>query len=148
MIKVKKWVILTVHNFVQRGVFLTVFWTQAESLRLWWKMEDCSMREVQHAQRRGRRTMLLFSGWSDHRLQLIASGVSVPIVQLDCRVPSDSLVHTRGEIYMWADITWTSPVAERAASVGSLACGMWCGHIFWDHIQSWLLHSWQIEACP
>ena len=111
-------------------------------------MEDCSMHEVQRVRRRGRRTMLLFSGWSDRRLHLIASGASVPIVQQDCRVPSDSLVHSRGEICMWVDIAWTSPVAERVASVASLACGLWCGRIFWDRIQSWLLHSWQIEACP
>ena len=31
-----KWVILTVHNFARKGASLTVFLTQAESLRLWW----------------------------------------------------------------------------------------------------------------
>ena len=79
---------------------LTVFWTQAESLRLWWEVEDYSMLEVQHVRRPGRRTMLLFAGWWDRRLRLVASGASVPIVQPECRVPSNSLVYSRG----WKDL--------------------------------------------
>ena len=63
--KVKKEVLLAVHNFAQRCVSLTVFWTETESLRVWWMMEDCSMREAKRVRRPGRRTILLFSEWSD-----------------------------------------------------------------------------------
>ena len=138
---VKNWVILTVHNFGQKDVSLPVCWTKAESLRLWWVVGDCSMLVVQHVQRPGFRTMLLFAGWWDRRRQMIASGASVPIVQPGCRVPSNSLVHSRGEICMWVDITWTSPFTGRVASVASLSCDLWWDRIFQSRC-GWVVVQW------
>ena len=149
---------MTVHDIAQRGVSLTDLWTQAVSAAL---MTD---RRLFHAWGPAPARAKARSPNAVVVLEMIRSptaadrkrclGSDRATSQPYCRGLPDSLVHSRGEICLWVDITWTSPVAERATRhcrTVHRKSRMWlvmCGRICWECIQSWLVRSWQIEACP